>query len=115
MLHNTTKNTLLANTIRYASTPLKKLLGLMFSKEHKHSALIFPSNKEKIQSLHMLFVFYPIDVIFLNKDKEIVELKENFKPFTFYKSKEKAQYILELPKNTIKQSQSSVGDNIRFK
>ena len=115
MLHNTTKNTLLANTIRYASNPVQQAIGLMFSKECKHEALIFNFPTERIQSLHMLFVFYPIDVIFLNENKEIVELKENFKPFTAYKSTEKAQYVLELPRNTIKQSQSSVGDNIRFK
>ncbi|MDA1196602.1 MAG: DUF192 domain-containing protein [Nanoarchaeota archaeon] len=115
MLHNTTKNTSLTNTVAYASSLFEKTKGLMFTKQHKHRALIFPFNQEKTQSLHMLFVFYPIDVIFLNKDKKIVELKENFKPFTSYTSKEKAQYILELPKNTIKQSQSSVGDSIRFK
>lgn len=115
MLHNTTKNTLLANTIRYASTQLKKAIGLMFSKERKHEALIFKFKTERLQSLHMFFVFYPIDLIFLNENKEIIELKENFKPFTCYTSKEKAQYILELPINTIKQSQSSIGDSIRFK
>jgi len=44
----------------------------------------------------MFFVFYPIDVLLLNKHKEIVEIKKNFKPFTFWTSKEKGKYVVEL-------------------
>jgi len=47
-------------------------------------------------SLHMFFVFHPIDVLLLNKNKEIVEIKRNFKPFTFWSSKEKGKYVVEL-------------------
>ena len=47
-------------------------------------------------SLHMFFVFFPIDVLFLDKDKKIIEIKRNFKPFSFYKSKEKAMYVVEI-------------------
>ena len=81
-------------------------IGLMFSKQKN---LIFKFKKEKIHSLHMFFVFYPIDVVFLNKDKEIVELKQNFMPFTFYKAKNKAMYVLELKKGTI----SHIGLRVR--
>ena len=44
----------------------------------------------------MFFVFYPIDVLLLNKHKEIVEIKKNFKPFTLWNSKEKGKYVVEL-------------------
>jgi len=80
------------------TTPWQHAIGLMFSKQKN---LIFKFKEEKIHSLHMFFVFYPIDTIFLNKNKEIVELKENFMPFTFYKAKNKATYILELKRGTI--------------
>ena len=46
----------------------------------------------------MFFVFYPIDILFLNKNKEIVEIKQNLKPFAFYTPKSKAKYIIEMPK-----------------
>ena len=57
---------------------------------------MFVFKKEKIIPLHMLFVFFPINVLFLNKNKKIVEIKNNFKPFTFYTPKNKAMYIVEL-------------------
>ena len=63
----------------------------------------------------MFFVFYPIDVLFLDKNKKIVEIKENFKPFTLHNPKNKAQYIIELPKGTIKQTKTGIGDTISFK
>ncbi len=44
----------------------------------------------------MFFVFYPIDVLLLNQNKEIVEIKHNFRPFTFWNSKEKGKYVVEL-------------------
>jgi len=62
----------------------------------------------------MFFVFYPIDVIFLDKNKIIVEIKENFKPFTFYTPKNKAKYIIELKNNTIKETNTKIGDIISF-
>lgn len=70
-----------------------KAKGLMFSRMRN---LIFVFDEEKIISLHMLFVFFPIDVLFLDKDKRIIEIKRNFRPFTFYTSKNKAKYVVEL-------------------
>ena len=63
----------------------------------------------------MFFVFFPIDVIFLNKNKEVVELKQNFRPFSIYFPKNKAKYIIELPNNTIKQTNTEINDLIDFR
>jgi len=84
----------------------------MFSKYEK--SLIFKFGKEKIIALHMLFVFYPIDVLFINKNKFVVEKKENFKPFTFYSSKKKAMYVIELQQGLIKKSRTEILDKIEF-
>ena len=84
----------------------------MFSRKNK--TLIFIFNKEKIISLHMFFVFYPIDVLFLNKKKQVVEIKENFKPFRIMIPKKPAKYIIELPNNTIKKSKTKLGDTLSF-
>ena len=62
----------------------------------------------------MLFVFYPIDVLFLNKNKIVVEMKENFMPFSLYTPNKKALYIIELPKNTIQKTKTEVGNKINF-
>lgn len=83
----------------------------MFSKQKN---LIFPFNKEKIIPLHMWFVFYPIDVIYLDKNKKIVEIKENFKPFSYFSPKNKAKYVIELKNGKVSKTSSKKGDYIEF-
>lgn len=66
--------------------------GLMFSSKKN---LLFVFKDEQRRNFHNFFVFFPIDLIFLNKDKKVVEIKKDFMPFTLYNSKEKAQYVIE--------------------
>ena len=108
----TTKKMITHNAILCGGI-LSQFIGLMFSKKGKQ-ALIFRFNKEQIIALHMLFVFYPIDVLFLDKNKIVVDKKENFKPFTFCKSRKKAMYAAELPCGTIKKTKTDAGDKIKF-
>ena len=112
MLKNKRNNKTLSQNSEICKNNFSKALGLMFSRKPK--TLIFVFNKEKIISLHMFFVFYPIDVLFLNKNKKIVQLKENFKPFRIIIPKKPAKYIIELPNNTIKKTNTKVGDILNF-
>ena len=114
MLKNKTKNRIIVEKIKFCRNSLSKAKGLMFSNKITGTALIFPYKKEKRISLHMIFVFYPIDVIFLDKNRRIVELKESFRPFSFYISRKKAQYIIELPDGTTKRSHIEIGDLLEF-
>lgn len=111
-VRNTTKKTLLAKNAGLCKTIFSKSIGLMFSK--KISPLVFVFNEEKIIPLHMFFVFYPIDVLFLNKKKVVVEIKKNFKPFSFYTPKKRSMYIIELPQGTINKTKTEIGDKISF-
>ena len=87
----------------------------MFSKEIKDYGLVFTFKKDRKWSLHMLFVFFPIDVLWLDKNNRIVDMKENFAPFSLLaKPKEKARFVVELPKGTIKNSDTIIGDKISF-
>jgi len=111
-IKNKTKKAIIATNARVCNSILSRAVGLMFSL--KPRSLIFIFEKEKTIPLHMFFVFFPIDIVFLNKNKIVVELKEIFKPFTIYAPKEKAMYIIELPKNTIKKAKIGLGDEIEF-
>ena len=44
----------------------------------------------------------------------IVELKQSFRPFTFYFPKKAAKTIIELPAGAIARSKSSLRDKVRF-
>ncbi len=91
--------------IKLANTYFKRFIGLMFENKKKFNyALIFSFPKEsRIScSLHMLFVFFPIDVIFLNSKKEVVD-KVTLKPWTInYTPKKAAKFVIEAPVNTFK-------------
>ncbi|MBI2523171.1 DUF192 domain-containing protein [Candidatus Woesearchaeota archaeon] len=112
-IKNATKELIIAKNVGICRNIFSKSLGLMFLIKPK--PLIFIFKKEKIIPLHMLFVFYPIDILFLNKNKIVAEIKENFKPFSFYTPKNKAQYVIELPQGTIKKTKTALGDRINFK
>ena len=113
LIRNATKKRIIADNAKLCNDIFSKLIGLMFSKKHSKT-LIFKFNEEKIISLHMFFVFYPIDVLFLDKNKIVVDKKENFKPFAFYESRKKAMYAVELPNGTVKQAKTGAGDKIKF-
>jgi len=110
---NSTNNNIIQNNVKFCNSVFSRFGGLMFSRK-QDIALIFNFSKESKISLHMFFVFYPIDVLFLDKNKIVVDTKENFKPFTLYTSKEKAVYAIELPTGAISKSKTKIGDRIRF-
>ena len=62
----------------------------------------------------MFFVFYPIDVLWLNKNKKVVKIKEYFGPFELCVADKKAQYIVELPEGIIKKYKIKLGDKLEF-
>ncbi len=93
MIRNLTKHAIISQTELNATTLFRQARGLMFRKKH-NLIMTFPAPR-KI-SLHNFFVFYPLDILLLNENKQIIEIKHNFKPSTFYKAKEQAKYVIEL-------------------
>ena len=111
MIINKTKNIILKKNYKYCNNFFSQLKGLMFSQP---KTLIFDFKKEKKINLHMFFVFYPINVLFLNNNKEVIDIKRNFKPFTFYKGKKLSRYIIEIPSKKPDKNNIDVGDKIEF-
>ena len=74
---------------------ISQFLGLMF-RNIKDDGLIFEFKKEIPVSLHMFFVFYKIDIVYLDKDKKVIKILKNIKPFTPYIPAVVCKYILEL-------------------
>ncbi len=110
MIRNTTINRVIARNERICKSALSKALGLMFCRKRK--SLVFVFRKEQKVLLHMLFVFFPIDVLFLDSSRKVVELKTDFKPFRFYNPSKKAMYVIEIPSGSA--DITSIGDEIEF-
>jgi hypothetical protein len=75
-------------------TFLSQAIGFMFSFSRKNAKL-FVFDREKNIDIHMFFVFFPLIVVWLNKDKKIVKIKKMY-PFISY-SGARAKYLLEIP------------------
>ncbi len=110
---NLTRNSLLAAKSRLADSAMKRVIGLMFSKQTQ-SAMILKFNREMPISLHTFFVFFPIDIVFVNGREGVTEVVEGMAPFTTYSAKRKAKYVVELPAGTVRRSRTKVGDRIAF-
>jgi uncharacterized membrane protein (UPF0127 family) len=96
---------IIAKKVKFANNIILRAKGLMFEKESNFNySLIFEFPKEsKIGcSLHMLFVFFPIDVIFLNSEKKVVDLA-TLKPWSLgYTPKRASKYVIETQVGTNK-------------
>ncbi len=108
-MNNKPKKIVFTKEYKVCRSFLSKFLGLMFSKQR---ILVFEFSKERYRSLHTLFVFFPIDVLFLDENKRIIEIKKNLKPFSFYTSKNKAKYVIEIPTGRI-QDNIDIGNKVR--
>jgi uncharacterized membrane protein (UPF0127 family) len=97
-------NNLLAKA-KVCRSMFSRFRGLMFTKKLKpNTGILLVSDNENIlkTSIHMLFVFYPIDILWLDKNLKIVD-KKTIKPFTInHRPKSPAKYVLELPAGTAK-------------
>jgi uncharacterized protein len=112
MIKNITLNFIITRKEKVCTSIFCKAFGLMFRTKKPTSALVFAFNTERIVALHMLFVFFPIDVLFLDKGKKVVDMKKGFKPFGYYSPKAKAMYVVELPTGML--GKTRIGDRISF-
>jgi uncharacterized membrane protein (UPF0127 family) len=78
----------------------KRIIGLSFSKKKN---MFFPLPYNSKWSLWMFAVKYPIKMIFIDKNKNVIDIKEaepittDPKTWKAYKPKKSCRYILETP------------------
>jgi uncharacterized protein len=101
----------IANEITKAHSFFTRLKGLMFSKSLPDGQGL---HIQPCQSIHTFFMNYPIDVLYLNKDFEIVGLQESFQPSKLGKLFKNGHSVLELPTGTIQKSGTKIGHKIKL-
>ena len=72
--------------------------GLMFRKKPAlNEAVILkcPGNSRLFSMIHMLFVFFPIYIIWLDKQKNIVDIKKAYPFQPFLVPRHPAYYVIE--------------------
>lgn len=106
---NQTKNTILAEDVIMADTPLKRIKGLLGRKEFKkgQALILKPCN-----SIHTFFMRFPIDVLFVDKESRVVGLKAHLKPWRLSAIYWGLRFVIEVPSGVILESKTCKGDEI---
>src|SRR6201988_972277 len=112
-VYNKMRETFIATEATVANSYFTRLVGLL-GKSRRWAQLgkglwIVPS-----RGVHTIGMLFPVDLIFLSKDKEVVHLEEFVRPFRISKVSLKATSVLELPPHTIYRSQTQVGDQLEI-
>ena len=89
-------------TVRICDTFFSRLRGLMFTRELPDDGGILLADKAESRgnsAIHMFFMAYDITVLWLDKNRVIVDkaLAKRWRPF--YMPKQPAQYVVELHRN----------------
>jgi hypothetical protein len=107
--------------VELARTPTERAEGLMFrEKMDKNRGVLFIFDSEELSSFWMKNTLIPLDIIWINENKEVVFLKENFLPCLeenceTVSSTEKARYVLEINAGIAKEIGLALGAKLIFK
>lgn len=106
---NATKDTVLGDRIGVAGTNMTRMVGLLGRRglDAGEGLLIMPS-----QAIHTVAMRFAIDVVFLDRDWQVIHLSPDVRPFRITGLHWKARSVLELPAGVIAQTSTSIGDQL---
>ena len=112
-IYNKTRETFVATEATIADSYLRRLVGLL-GKTKRWAQLgrglwIVPS-----RGVHTIGMMFPIDLIFLSKEREVVHVEEHLRPFRISAVSLKATSVLELPAHTVFRTGTQVGDRMEI-
>ena len=111
---NVSKGTELGES-EIADTFFSRLRGTMFKKKLERGLILtLPNTRSRHGSaIHMFFVRFPLDIIFADEDKNVVDTV-SIDPWKTYTPKKPAMYVIEMEKGTIEASKTEIGDKLDF-
>lgn len=103
--------TIVVRRLKIADNFFSRFKGLMGTKELREGEglLIMPCN-----GIHMFWMRYSVDAIFLNQSFEIVHLERDIRPWRVSPIIKNARMVLEVPENTIDTKGLSMGDKLNI-
>ena len=108
-----TTGKLLASEVELADTFWRRFRGLMLrGKFQQGKALLFKFSKPGRHGVHMWFVRFSIDLVYLDSSFKVVELRAQLKRWRFYRPRATVSYLIELPAGTISRARVEVGHEI---
>ncbi|GAC1570744.1 MAG: hypothetical protein NVS3B18_03280 [Candidatus Dormibacteria bacterium] len=107
----TAEGTLIAERVVLARSFARRTLGLMFRRELAESEglAIVPCNQ-----IHMFFMRIPLDVLFVNREGQVLHLLHGIRPWRMSKLVRGARYTIELPVGTLRRVGVERGAAVRL-
>ena len=108
---NTTRGTVLGESIRIADSPLTGIVGLLGERDLRpgDGLLIVPC-----QGVHTVGMLFPIDIVVLDDEWQVIDVRRDLRPFRITQMFWKAAAVLELPSRAIDSTRTRVGDLFEF-
>ena len=112
-IYNKTRETFVATEAAVADSYVRRLVGLL-GKTKRWAQLgrglwIVPS-----RGVHTIGMLFPIDLIFLSKEKEVVHVEEHLRPFRISTVSLRATSVVELPAHTVYRTGTQIGDRMEI-
>ncbi len=115
MIRNTTRDLEIASDVTFCKSILRRGLGLMFHRPiSENQAFIFVEPRESLATtaITMLFVTFPIAVIWLNSEKRVIDKVLACPWRLFYAPERPARFYIEAHPAVL--DKVDVGDKLSF-
>jgi uncharacterized membrane protein (UPF0127 family) len=106
---NLTRDTTVAERCRVASSTRDRTVGLLGTKELRRGEGLLI---ERSPSIHMFFMRYAIDVLFIDRHLRVTRLVRDLRPWRIVGWARGARDCIELPTGTIARTQTAIGDQL---
>ena len=110
-VNNISRSSELISTGRMANNPWTRLRGLIGVRNLPEGQGIVI---EPCHGVHCMFMSIPIDVIYVNKQHQVVALDKAMQPWAVGKIYRDSHYVVEVPIGTFERTQTQVGDQLKF-
>jgi uncharacterized protein len=112
LVQNVTRDVIVAQDAEIADSLWGRFRGLML----RSPASFGPGSGlliDPCSSIHMFFMRFPIDVLYVDREDRVVRVQHRIKPWRVGPLHTKgARYVVELPAGTIERTGTQVGDSI---
>ncbi len=111
IITNTSRQTVIGESIEVAETASQKVKGLLGRDglDQGHGLLFKGAG-----SLHTLFMRFPIDIIYTDKQRKVVKTANAVRPWKLVAAPLRCDCAIELPAGAITASNTQVGDYLSF-
>ncbi len=110
-IENVTRGTTVAERVRVASSMLDRVVGLLRTPEVKPGEGLWI---ESSPSIHMFFMPYAIDAVFVSKSSRVTRVVPRLKPWRLVWWARGARDCLELRAGAAAESGTQAGDELRM-